>query len=55
MDCHPRDAQSGIDILPRNRFVEFDTEDLIADVEMNRTEISVEEPASSRTPQETAS
>jgi YidC/Oxa1 family membrane protein insertase len=29
--------------------------DLIADVEMNHTEISVEEPASSRTPQETAS
>jgi hypothetical protein len=54
MDCI-QETLSGIDILPRNRFVEFDTEDLIEDVEMNRTEISVEEPASSRTPQETAS
>jgi hypothetical protein len=47
-----RNALSGPDILPRNRFVEFDTEDLIADVEMNHTEISVEEPAFSRTPQD---
>jgi len=47
-----QETLSGSDILPRNRFVEFDTEDLIADVEMNRTEISVEQPASSRTPQE---
>jgi hypothetical protein len=47
-----QETLSGSDILPRNRFVEFDTEDLIADVEMNHTEISVEEPASSRTPQE---
>jgi len=50
-----QETLSGPDLLPRNRFVEFDTEDLIADVEMNHTEISVEEPASSRTPQETAS
>ena len=54
MDCM-QETLSGQDILPRNRFVEFDTESLIADVEMNHTEISVEEPASSRTPQETAS
>jgi hypothetical protein len=47
-----QETLSGPDILPRNRFVEFDTEDLIADVEMNHTEISVEEPASSRTPQD---
>jgi hypothetical protein len=48
MDCI-QETLSGPDILPRNRFVEFDTDDLIADVEMNHTEISVEEPASSRT------
>jgi hypothetical protein len=48
MDCI-QETLSGPDILPRNRFVEFDTEDLIADVKMNHTEISVEEPASSRT------
>jgi phage portal protein BeeE len=47
-----QETLSGSDILPRNRFVEFDTEDLIADVEMNRSEIDIEEPASMRTPQE---
>jgi hypothetical protein len=51
MDCI-QETLSGTDILPRNRFVEFDTEDLIADVEMNRSEIDIEEPASSRTPQD---
>jgi hypothetical protein len=51
MDCI-QETLSGTDILPRNRFVEFDTEDLIADVEMNRSEIDIEQPASMRTPQE---
>jgi hypothetical protein len=51
MDCI-QETLSATDILPRNRFVEFDTDDLIEDVAMNRTEIDIEEPASMRTPQE---
>jgi hypothetical protein len=51
MDCM-QETLSGPDLLPRNRYVEFDTHDLIADVEMNRTDINIEDPASMRTPQE---
>jgi hypothetical protein len=47
-----QETLSGPDLLPRNRYVEFDTHDLIADVEMNRTDINIEDPASMRTPQE---
>lgn len=47
-----QECLSGLDILPRNRFVEFDTDGLVADVEMDHTDISIEEPASSRTSQE---
>lgn len=50
MDCI-QESLSGPDLLPRNRFVEFDTEDLIADVAMDHTNISIEDPASMRTPQ----
>jgi hypothetical protein len=51
LDCM-QETLSGPDLLPRNRYVEFDTHDLIADVEMNRTDINIEDPASMRTPQE---
>ena len=47
-----QETLSGADILPRNRFVEFDTEDLIADVEMNHTDVNIEDSASMRTRQE---
>ena len=47
-----QECLSGADILPRNRFVEFDTDDLIADVAMDHTNINIEDPASMRTPQE---
>jgi hypothetical protein len=47
-----QETLSGLDILPRNRFVEFDTDGLVADVEMDHSDISIEEPASSRTSQE---
>lgn len=51
MDCI-QECLSGQDLLPRNRFVEFDTDDLVADVAMEHTNISIEDPASMRTPQE---
>jgi hypothetical protein len=37
-------------ILPRNRYVEFDIEDYLA--ENSLAEVPVEDPASMRTPQE---